>query len=211
LFLALAYQFERNRLTQIFRSTGDGYVLPGCWRPDHPTWRKLEGAARSRGIDPVRYIRWSLTVAQVGLPPVIPEPNRLLERKRMDLYEDDLPKVRREIELRFVIEMRKAETELVVHEKGFGMEPERAQVAVLADGEHMELSPLCCYMLALAFGTERLLRLAGQLERDALFQFSKNPEENAAVYGARGRLPAGFAARAAQLYARVVEEYATRA
>lgn len=140
--LAHAYQFERTRLMKNLRRADYGYVLPGCWRPGHPTWRKLEGAARCRGIDPVRYVRWSLDVPQVGYPPSVPEPNRLLERKRMDLYEADLPTVRREIEGRFKLECRSATTHLTIHEKQYGLEPELAQIAVLSDSTAMGLSKL---------------------------------------------------------------------
>lgn len=209
-FLARAYAFERNRLLQIVVGPHDGYALPACWRPCAPVWRKLAAAAKTQGVDPVRYVRWCLELGQVGRGLDAPEPNRLLERRRMDAYRVASAEVRRGISVQFTVEKATARRHLNVRQSVYEESPEFALMYVLAD-DSLGLSPLYRYLLALTAGTPKLKILAGRLKRDAKFQFSKDAEENMAVYGAAGRLPAGFADDAARLYARVVDRHAALA
>ncbi|QDU20984.1 hypothetical protein [Urbifossiella limnaea] len=209
-FLARVYQFERDRLTRIIPAAGNGYVLPAVWSPDHSVWRKLRSAAGARGLDPARYVRWCLDAPQVGYPPKVPEPNRLLEARRLDLYEGTLPTVRLEIAGQFRREKETARRNLTVRQQAHGQKPEFAQINVVADGGHLDLSPLFCYVLARDIGTNKLLRIARRLEGDALFQFGRDAEENAAVYGVDGHLPDGFTTRAAEFYASLIDAFAAR-
>ena len=209
-FLARAYQFERNRLLQHVVGPHDGYALPACWRPGHPVWRKLASAANTQGIDTVRYVRWCLELIQVGLGFNCPEPNQLLERRRMDAFQAASAKVRHGISVQFTVEKATARRHLNVRQSVYEESQEFALMYVLAD-DSLGLSPLYRYLLALTAGTPKLKILAGRLKRDAKFQFSKDAEENMAVYGAAGRLPAGFADDAANLYARVVDRHAALA
>ncbi len=207
-FLARVYQFERDRLTKILPCFAGGYSLPKVWRPDRGVWTKLAAATAGCGVDPVRYVRWSLEVNQVGYPPVVPEPNRLLERRRLGLYQDELPRVHPAIELQFKIETETASRHMTLHEKVYGREPDIARLTVAAEGQSLGLSPLFRYTFARSYGGVELTRFARRIEPEALFQFSEAPVENAVVYGASGHLPHGFARRAAPLYAGVVDAFA---
>jgi hypothetical protein len=207
-FLARVYQFERDRLTQILPCFTGGYSLPKVWRPDRDVWNKLAAATTGCGVDPVRYVRWSLKVNQVGYPPVVPEPNRLLERRRLKLYLDELPRVRSAIELEFNIETNTASCHTTVHDKVYERGPDLAHYTVAVEGKNLGLSPLFRYTFARSYGGVDLTEFAELIEPEALFQFSEDPVENAAVYGATGHLPHGFARRAATAYARVVDAFA---
>jgi hypothetical protein len=206
-FLARAYMFERDRLARSIRA-GDPYVLPACWR-DHPVWAKLRAAAAARDIDPVRYVRWSLELGQIGLPVTPPEPNRLLERGRLELYVSELPRRLREIQIRFAREKEKAIQTMIVE---YDEEPaEVAWFGALASGDRNQLSPLAQYVLARAVGTRMLRKFAEDLKPDAALQFSRDPAENGAVYGASGHLPPGFAGLADWVYTFVVERHSNQA
>lgn len=209
-FLAHVYQFERDRLARGPLVNGYGYNLPPCWGPGHGVWKKLRAAADARGVDPVRYVRWSLDNLQVGYPPRVPEPNRLLETRRLTLYLTELPKVRPAVESQYQTEKEKARREMTLRQLVYEQPAEKAHIGVTAGGGDLGLSPLFCYVLARSIGTPKMVRVAGRLEGDALFQFARDPDENAAVYGADGHLPDGFAGRAAEFYAGLVRGFAAR-
>lgn len=209
-FLARVYQFERDRLVRGPLVQGGGYSLPAVWRPDRPIWKKLVASTAASGIDPVRYIRWCMSNPRAMLPPEVPEPNQLLERSRVEDYASDMTGVCREIESRFKSEREVASRHMTVKQRCFGHPPEFVQISVLSDGEHLQLSPLFCYAVARSSRFPKVLRLASRLEADAMFQFSRDPDENAEVYGAGGFLPTGFAAKAAEFYAILVDGFAGR-
>lgn len=206
-FLAWVYQFERDLLTKNFPVGVDEYVLPPCWRPGHPVWRKLATFSRNRRIDPARYIRWSLDIPQIGYPPEVPEPNRLLECARMEHYMADRPRVRGRIAAKFAAEKRAALTGLSVRQGLHWDEPADAHLFVVTTST-INLSPLFRFALARSIGGERMTRVAGKYEAAALFQFSRDSDECEAVYDIDDVLPDGFAARATRFYAQIVEQHA---
>ncbi len=205
-FLAWVYQFERDLLTKNFPVGADGYALPACWRPGHPVWRKLAVFSRTRRIDPARYVRWSLDVPQVGYPPEVPEPNRLLERRRMELYEADRPKVCGRIKAMLANEKKKALGLLTLRQNLYRDEPADAQLFVVTSGT-ISLSPLFRFALSRSIGGEKMTRVAGKYEAEALFQFSRHPEEYASAYDIDDVLPDGFAEKAAEFYAQIIERH----
>jgi hypothetical protein len=206
-FLAWVYQFERDLLTKNFPVGADEYRLPSCWGPGHPVWRKLATFTRNRRIDPARYVRWSLDVPQVGYPPEVPEPNRLLERRRMELYEADRPKVCGRIKAMLANEKKKALSLLILRQNLYRDEPAAAQLFVVTTGT-ISLSPLFRFALSRSIGGEKMTRVAGKYEAEALFQFSRHPEEYASAYDIDDVLPDGFAEKAAGFYAQIVEQHA---
>ncbi|WP_439627002.1 hypothetical protein [Gemmata sp.] len=206
-FLAWVYQFERDLLAKNFPVGGDGYRLPPCWRPGHPVWRKLATFARNHRIDPARYVRWSLDVPQVGYPPEVPEPNRLLERARMERYAADRPKVRGRIAAKFALEKREARTMILCRQGAHGDEPAVANLFTVTTSS-LDLSPLFRFALARSIGGDRMMRVAGKYEDEALFQFSRDPDEYGAAYDSDDALPDGFAEKAARFYAQIIAQHA---
>ena len=158
-FLAHAYQFERNRLAEHYSVPGDQYTLSTVWAPDRLVWKKLRSSTKAQDIDPVRYIRWSFEIPQTGYPPNMPEPNSLLERQRMVLFKNELPSIQGKIAFQFSLELRNATTELVVGHSLGSQSPEAVEIGMLAGGTRLGLSPLFCYMLARHKKTKRFRRL----------------------------------------------------
>src|SRR4051812_10125282 len=95
--LRRCYQFERNHLKRRYKEPDD-YRVPALWgtggreaRKKDSLWHKLAKFCGNRKIDPIHYIQWCLGV---GLGPYVPppEPNQLLEVRRMEAYSADQEK-----------------------------------------------------------------------------------------------------------------------
>jgi hypothetical protein len=200
LTLAMCYQFQRDHLMQI-RESAD-YVLPKCWGRSNPVWRRLSNFTQNQGIDPVRYIRWSLHCCQTLLNPP-PEPNQLLHLNAMIAYNKSRKKVREIIKLQLKMEMERARTEIGVRQRSY--EPLISYLYALMDDT---LSPLFRFIIARRIGGERMMIIAKNNEVNALFQFSEHPVEYQAIYGKGGCLPEGFAEQAGRLYNELIKNYA---
>ena len=209
-FLARVYLRERNVTSQCMSgSKADRYVLPSPWAPGVPIWKKLSAHCHRADVDPIRYIRWSLEPSQVGLPAEWPEPNRLLEKRRLDAFKEDVQKVRARIKQQYTMEARLAKASIIGHQRSLGVERKVAWLKMVTD-RRLLLSPLFRYTACLHCGGSAFEAPIEDLIGSAAVQFSIHPAVNAAVYGRLAALPPGFSQWSAKIYAREVDDFAKR-
>lgn len=195
------YQFERNQyLCQCERPAN--YRVPACWDADSTesregsVWHKLAHFCRRRGVDPLRYVQWCLSMGQLLLGPP-PEPNQLLSPRRMDAYEISRPKRREEIRVLLRVEKAAAKRHFA-YLKATGRSPEDAWAATLLD-DSLGLSPLFRRAIALARGGKRFRKIAREFEAGALLQYQYDATDYDDCWGSNF-VPPGFAERAAGFY-----------
>lgn len=202
------YEFERSQYMSILREDGVRYRVPrhcdGAGGPEGrrgaSVWRRLIGACRERGIDPINYVQWSLSLRTLGLSRP-PEPNQLLSRQNVGAYIRNRPNVRRSIELAVWLERQTAKRRLAYAELYCKLSLPKAWANVLG-GELAELSPLFRYAAAHAIGGKALLRIASGIEDRASWQYQLDHVLYDECW--EPLIPAGFARRSAEIYDRLI-------
>jgi hypothetical protein len=207
--LRACYQLARNNTEVALR--GKNYRVPACWGLDRgrgpeatreSVWHRLERYCRCRQIPPISYIHWCLSVDQVLLSRP-PEPNQLLDPRRMEAYRASQPRERRKFAIRLLIQDNVAQRHFRYHRAGGTMSPEDAWALVLAD-RLLELTPLFRFTWARIVGTPRLDTLARLFEVEAMVQYYSQQDLYDAVW--EKLLPAGLASRAAEIYDKILDQ-----
>lgn len=212
--LAKVYQFQRN-VVLLARNERPRYRLPACWciglRRGTETrlksiWHRLGDACDEREVDPVRYIRWSLSDGSLLLEAVRPiEANRLLQAKRIDAYVESLATEGESIRRQLLVEKDKIERDFRL-QRMWGLAVDDAWEAAL-DSDFENVWPLLRYLLALRLGGKRFRAVATDLENAALRQYHVKPDAYDAILQ-WFPIPADFRQRAERLFWSEVEECA---
>jgi hypothetical protein len=206
--LRACYQFARRNTEMLLRDRS--YRVPACLDLDRvpgpeatrdSVWQKLERSCRRRQIPPVPYIHWRLSIDQVRLSRP-PEPNQLLDPRRLEAYRASQPRERRKLAVRLLVQDNTARRHFIYYRAGGLMSPEDAWACVLAD-RMLELTPLFRFTWARIVGTPRLDTLARLFEAEAMVQYYCQQGLYDAVWGKL--LPADLASRAPVIYDQILE------
>jgi hypothetical protein len=204
--LRKCYQFERNQLARRL-CRPDGYRVPKIWqsgsreKKGKSLFHKLALFCQRRKIDPIHYIQWCLHLNQVllGGPP---EPNQLLNPKKMTAYLESQHKLQQACLISLKLETDSAGCEW--NFKSNGSSPADAWAIVLLN-ERLELSPLLRYVYAFSFMNKRFDKIAHRYEAAAMLQYQANSEiyERCKIMKL---LPPDFAERAAHYYEQLLDK-----
>lgn len=162
-------------------------------------WNRLAKWFEEEGINGEEYIRYVFSSLPHDLYP--PEPRQLRSAKYADEWEKVKDKLIDQMRLELNMQQELASGELIVRQKVYEESYLFAARMTIGSG-HLALSPLFRYCLARQLAdqlqSKKLLKMAGRLEAEAVWQFEQHRSLYKKVW--KDILPKGFSARSREFY-----------
>lgn len=160
-------------------------------------WQKLVDWCKKKKIGPESYIRYAFQSVPLTYTSA-PEPDQLMGDKYLKRWKKGKEKRRNDVRLQLEIQRETARRHITVRQMVYEQPAEKAQIAVIAGGGDLGLSPLFCYCLATSIGTKKMRRIAQRLKAEAVLQFESSRKLYKELWAEF--LPEGFARESRELY-----------
>jgi len=166
-------------------------------------WQRTVDWCEARDIHPEEYVRQCFHLLTLGRT-FAPEPHQLLGDVYLKHWTETQGKRADSIKLALQMERNTASQHFALRHKVYSDKEEVAQIAVIADGSTLGLSPLFRFCLASGGSTPRVRRLAQRLFVEAVLQFESSRRLYKRYWA--DILPPGFSKSSRDAYPQLLRE-----